>query len=66
MNYGNTIKRIREQRNMTQAELAENSGITQAAISQYEANKRVPNVKVADRIAAALGVTLNDIMRASE
>ena len=63
MNYGIRIKEIREQVGMTQAELSEKSGLSQEHISRIENGKFTPNVKTADRIASALGVTLMDILK---
>lgn len=66
MKYGEAIKELRTRAGLTQIELAEKTGITQAAISYYESNEKIPNVKTADKIAGALGVTLNDIMNMVE
>lgn len=66
MMYGKRIKLIRKQRGMTQSELAEKSGLLQSQISMIERGKRNLSVRVADKIVAVLGVTLNDIMREEE
>jgi transcriptional regulator with XRE-family HTH domain len=63
MNYGIRIKEIRERIGMTQAELSEKAGLSQEHISRIENGKFTPNVKTADRIAEALGVTLMDILK---
>jgi len=63
MNYGIRIKEIREQVGMTQAELSEKSGLSQEHISRIENGKFTPNVKTADKLAEALGVTLMDILK---
>jgi len=63
MNYGIRIKEIRERVGMTQVELSKKSGISQEHISRIENGKFTPNVKTADRIAEALGVTLMDILK---
>lgn len=63
MNVAQNIKRIRESKGMTQEQLAQALGMTHSAISLIESDKRGLNVKKADKIAAALGVTLNDLMR---
>ena len=41
MNFGENLKRIRKSRGLTQAELAEKIGVTQACIGKYETGKRV-------------------------
>jgi transcriptional regulator with XRE-family HTH domain len=48
---------------MTQEDLAAALGITASAVSLWESGKRSMNVKQADKLAQALGVTLNDLMR---
>ena len=62
MTVGMNIKRFREEAGMTQEDLAEKIGLTYSAISLIENDKRGINIKRADKIAAALGVTLNDLM----
>ena len=63
MNYGIRIKKLREQAGITQVQLSEMSGISQEHISRLENDKFTFNVKTADKLAQALGVTLNDLMR---
>lgn len=50
------IKTLRKHKGLTQAELAERSGIQQSMLSLIESGKRTPSVRSAQRIAAALGV----------
>ena len=63
MDYGKQIKELREKAGMTQADLAKVIGVDHSNISQIETGERGLNVKKADKIAAALGVTLNDLLR---
>lgn len=49
------LKAQRKAHNLTQSELAEQAGTTQAVISKIEAGKRRPSVSTAQRIAAVLG-----------
>lgn len=58
MNYGKTIKKYREDRNMTQQELADHVGVTQAAIGFYEKNKREPDAGNLKKISDALDLPL--------
>jgi transcriptional regulator with XRE-family HTH domain len=60
MKHGNKrIREIREQLGMSQIDLAEKAGITQAAISALELGAiKNPAVDVAQRIAQALGVKI--------
>lgn len=48
------LKRIRSDKGLTQAELAELCGLTQAALSQIEVGKAWPDYKTIDLICDAL------------
>lgn len=50
---------------MTQEDLANSVGVTQAALSRYENDLRDPDADTIDRIADALGVTVRFLERAS-
>lgn len=52
------LKKIRKERKMTQAALAEKSGLALSSIQRYERGERVPNIDTLDRIAAALDVQI--------
>lgn len=47
---------------ITQRELSERSGVTEAAISRYCAGHRVPTVENAARLSDALGCSLDQLM----
>lgn len=47
---------------MTQKELAEKAGVTEAAMSHYVKGDRIPRSSVLARIAAALGTTSDYLM----
>ena len=58
----NSIRRLRFERNeMTQQDLAERVGVTRQTINAIEAGKYSPSLEVAFRIAAALGVRLEEV-----
>ena len=57
------IRRLRERRKMTQAELARQAKLTQGYISQLEAGKKKDiGAKVAVRLAKALGVPVTELL----
>ena len=62
MSVGENIKRIREERNMLQMELAERAGVTQAMICQIERGTRNPSLQIAVEIAKALGCKTEDFI----
>ena len=61
MKIGNAIKLIRQERGLTQAELAEMVGTSEAAISRYESCNRVPNLNTFFKLASSLGVTPKEL-----
>ena len=56
MTTGSRIRALRESRGMTQRQLAERAGCTDAAIRNYEAGRRALKGSALDAIAGALGV----------
>ncbi|HBT01625.1 MAG TPA: hypothetical protein DEB47_17615 [Citreicella sp.] len=51
------LKRIRQSRGLSQAQLADAAGVKQATISRIESGTNNPSLAVADQIAAALKVS---------
>lgn len=60
---GEVLETARRARGMTQAELADLAGITQAALSRYENGLREPEESHLEAIAAALGITPKLLLR---
>lgn len=54
---GRKIDEALKEKNMTQKELAEKAGVTEAAVSHYVKGDREPRSNTLGVIAAALGVT---------
>jgi transcriptional regulator with XRE-family HTH domain len=52
------IKALRKTRGLTQEQLAEKLGVQRATVSNYEIGRRSPHIKELERIASALGVSL--------
>ena len=59
---GQTIKRLREEKNMTQAELAGVLGVSDKAVSKWETSKGLPDITLIEGIAKALGVSVMELM----
>lgn len=57
-----TIRMWREHRGMTGAALAEKAGISTAYLSELEAKKKSGSVAVLKRVAAALNLTIDDLI----
>ncbi len=62
MRFCEKLKKIREEKGMTQVELAKMVGISQGAIGQYELNIKQPSITVAGAIAHALGTTVDEML----
>ena len=56
------LEALLKNRHMTQKELAEKAGVTQAAMSHYMKGDRTPRSSVLARIANALGTTSDYLM----
>lgn len=56
------LKDIRETLKLNQSQFADKIGISQAAISQFEDGKRVPSIESLDRIATALGMSVQSLL----
>lgn len=59
MNIGEKIKRLRQERNWSQAQLANRLEIHQKQISGYERNIHVPSTEVIIKIAKLLNISLD-------
>jgi len=61
-NIGERIKAIREQLNMTQAQLAEKVGVVRSHIAKIENNDTNGSLDVLQRLATALGVPVAKLL----
>ena len=59
---GGAIKSLREQRNLTQAELADKIGVSSKTVSKWETAKGLPDITLLQPLAAALGVSVIELM----
>ncbi len=56
--YGNTVRRARAERGLTQVQLAEISGVGQSNISAIENGRRAPTAETLHRLLQACGFAL--------
>jgi transcriptional regulator with XRE-family HTH domain len=63
---GRNVKRIRQDRGLTQEELAECSGFSQQYISGLEQGRRNPTIVSIYELATALGVSHMELVRPTE
>ena len=59
---GGAIKALREARNLTQAELADQIGVSSKTVSKWETAKGLPDITLLQPLAAALGVSVIELM----
>ena len=57
-----TIKRLREMRNFTQADLADRVGVSSKTISKWETAKGLPDISLLQPLAQALGISVIELM----
>jgi transcriptional regulator with XRE-family HTH domain len=58
MDVPSALRQAREQAGLTQAELAELAGTSQATVSAYESGRKEPSVNTLSRLLAAAGARL--------
>ena len=59
---GSTIKQLREQKHLTQAELAEKIGVSSKTISKWETGKGLPDISLLQPLAQVLGISVIELM----
>lgn len=62
MNIGEVIKRRRQKRDITQAELAEMLGVTPQAVPRWEMGVSYPDIAMVPGIAQALWVSADELL----
>ncbi|MGK6317147.1 helix-turn-helix domain-containing protein [Neorhizobium sp. DT-125] len=63
---GLNVLRIRRERNLSQEELSFRSGLTRAYLSGLEAGRRNPTIVSLSKLADALSVDLENLVRANK
>ena len=61
-NFGECVKFFRKDKNITQKQLSEKLGITQAYLSQIEKSKDISNDELKEKILNSFGITLEEWM----
>lgn len=59
--FGERLRALRKNSNLTQQQLAEKSGFTASVIARYEAGGSLPRPQALEKLAAALGVSVSDL-----
>ncbi|UXR51000.1 helix-turn-helix domain-containing protein [Staphylococcus simulans] len=61
MKFGQNIKQIRKQRNLTQKQLANQIEISRSYLSDIENRNKNPNIKTVKKLADSLGLSVTDL-----
>lgn len=62
MNFGEQIKKLRKDRNMTQQDMAEKLGISRQAVSNWENDKNLPDIEMLIRMSQVFQLTLDELI----
>ena len=55
------LVKLRNEKNVSQTQVAETLGLTRAAISQYETGQRIPSDEIKIKLSNYYGVTVQEI-----
>lgn len=66
LDLGQKVRRLRESRDWSQAELARRAGVTKSAISTYELGLRTPSADVVRSFAKVFGVSADYLLGIAE
>ena len=66
MSISDNLKRLRQERNLTQEQVAERLGVTRQAVSGYESGRTRPDVDTLMRLAEIYGTDLNRLLYGPE
>lgn len=62
MNFGEQIKKLRSDRNITQQEMADALGISRQAVSHWENNRNLPDIELLIEIAKNFSISLDELI----
>lgn len=57
------LREVRKAHGLTQEQLSAVSGVNRVSIAKYESGKSTPSLQTAERLATALGVTIDELMK---
>jgi len=62
MKFGNILRQLREEKELSQVELAKKLNITSQSLSQYELSKRMPDIEMVNRLADFFNVSVDYLL----
>ena len=63
---GSTIRKLREGRGLTQAELADRIGVSSKTVSKWETARGLPDISLLQPLAQALGLSVIELMNGAQ
>lgn len=63
MAFAENVKHLREEKKLTQVELAKLVGVTQPTIAQYEIGIKIPTIVIGVKLAKSLGTTCEELIK---
>ncbi len=63
---GAVIKKLREEKQMTQAELADRLSVSDKAVSRWETGRGYPDISLVEPLAAALGISVIELLSGAD
>ena len=58
-----TLKKLREQRGLTQDQLADEAGVARISVARWETNGRTPTIDGVEKLAKALKVPITALLK---
>lgn len=62
LNFGENLKRLRKERNLSQEQLSEMLNVSRQAISKWESNKTYPDIENLMLLRNIFNTTLDDLL----
>lgn len=62
LNFGNKLKELRTQNNMTQQQLAAQIGVSKSVVSYYELQERIPSPEILLKLASTFHVSTDYLL----
>lgn len=66
MNFGNNLKKIRQEKEMTQEELAKKINTSRSNIANYENDKNMPSIEILNNLSEALNCSTDYLLGKSD
>lgn len=64
--FGAAVRSAREAQGISQEDLASRAGLHRTYVSMIERGRRTASIAVVEKLAAALGTTMGDLVRGAE